>query len=326
MYYLLPLLIVDGIILGISSYQDIKQKSVDDIIIYILFIFNISYFLFMIFSGYYPNNILFSYIIFLFFVILYSLRLLAIGDLYIFFSIILLLSFLSIKILLSFIIYLFLFGFIFHNIEGVKVFYKKNKKCFYLSIINIILVLFSISFIYYFLISFVLYYLLISLALIYISYFIFKIFEKNIREELTFKRKVNELVEGDWIEDMIEINNIKEEDLEKVKKYFDIEKKDKYIIKFKKGSIVNQIILIIFSLIPIIFYFINIFYFYISLIAILIIFHLFQNKIFKGRTGLSKEEIEILKKLSEYNDITVEVSEGAPFVPPIFFALILSII
>ncbi|MGC9133470.1 MAG: hypothetical protein ACP5GJ_03675 [Nanopusillaceae archaeon] len=326
MYEIIPMLIVDSIILGISSYQDIKYKSVDDIIIYSLFIFNIFYFLFLIYLGYYPQNILFSYFILLLFIILYSLRLLAIGDLYVFFSIFLLLSYFSLNSLFLFFFYLFLFGFIFHNLEGAKIFYKNNNKYFYLSILDIIIILLSIYFIYNFFFSYSILYLFISLIFLYISYFIFRIFEKELREKLTFRRKAEELVEGDWIEDNIELEKIEEEDMNLLLKYFDVERKEKYILRFKKEKIYNKILLIIISILPIIFYIISLKFFIFSIIIILLSFHIFQNKIFKGRKGLSKEEIEVLKKVSKYNKIEFNVYEGAPFVPPIFFALILLII
>ncbi|EOD42380.1 putative membrane protein [Candidatus Nanobsidianus stetteri] len=315
------------IILLYSSYQDIKYKSVDDIIIYILLIFNVFYFLYLIIQNIYPENLIFSYFILLFFVLLYLFRLLAIGDLYIFFSIFFLLSFFSLYKMLLFLFYLVLFGFIFHNIEAIKI-YRENRKKYYISIINIILILISIYFINLFILYFNIYYLLISLIFVYIPYFLFRYISKDMEEKLTFIRNVNELVEGDWIEDGIEVNNIKKEDKEILVKYFDIyENENKYILKFKRNNkLINSIIILFIIIIPLIFYFLNEIFFYYSVILIIIFYHIFQNKLFIGRFGLSKEEINILKKLGEYNDIKVKVKEGAPFIPPIFLSLILLLI
>jgi hypothetical protein len=324
---ILPLLIFDIIILLYSSYQDIKYKSVDDIIIYILLIFNVFYFLYLIIQNIYPENLIFSYLILLFFVLLYLFRLLAIGDLFIFFSIFFLLSFFSLYKMLLFLFYLVLFGFIFHNIEAIKI-YKENRKKYYISILNIILILISIYFINIFLLYFNIYYLLISLIFVYIPYFLFRYISKDLEEKLTFIRNVNELVEGDWIEDGIEVNNIKKEDREILIKYFDIyENENKYILKFKRNNkLINSIIILFIVILPLIFYFLNGIFFYYSMPFIIIFYHIFQNKLFIGRFGLSKEEINILKKLGEYNDIKVKVKEGAPFIPPIFLSLILLLI
>lgn len=322
-----PLLIFDIIILLYSSYQDIKYKSVDDIIIYILLIFNVFYFLYLIIQNIYPENLIFSYLILLFFVLLYLFRLLAIGDLFIFFSIFFLLSFFSPYKMLLFLFYLVLFGFIFHNIEAIKI-YKENRKKYYISILNIILILISIYFINLFLLYFNIYYLLISLIFVYIPYFLFRYISKDLEEKLTFIRNVNELVEGDWIEDEIEVNNIKKEDREILIKYFDIyENENKYILKFKSNNkLINSIIILFIVILPLIFYFLDEIFFYYSIPFIIIFYHIFQNKLFIGRFGLSKEEINILKKLGEYNDIKVKVKEGAPFIPPIFLSLILLLI
>jgi len=324
---MLPLLIFDIIILAYSSYQDIKYKSVDDIIIYILLIFNVFYFLYLIIQNVYPENLIFSYYILLFFTFLYLFRLLAIGDLFIFFSIFFLLSFFSLYKIILFLFYLVLFGFIFHNIEVIKI-YKENRKKYYISIFNIISVLVSVYFINLFFLYFNIYYLLISLIFIYISYFLFRYVSKDLQEKLTFIRNVNELVEGDWIEDEIEVNNIKEEDKEILSKYFDIyEKENKYILKFKNNNkLINSFIILFIIILPLIFYFLNKIFFYYSMPFIIIFYHILQNKLFIGRFGLSKEEINILKKLGEYNDIKVKVKEGAPFVPPIFLSLILLLI
>ena len=324
---ILPLLIFDMIILLYSSYQDIKYKSVDDIIIYILLIFNVFYFLYLIIQNIYSENLIFSYLILLFFVLLYLFRLLAIGDLYIFFSIFFLLSFFSPYKMLLFLFYLVLFGFIFHNIEAIKI-YRENRKKYYISIFNIVLILISIYFINLFILYFNIYYLLISLIFVYIPYFLFRYISKDLEEKLTFIRSVNELVEGDWIEDGIEVNNIKREDKEILVKYFDIyENENKYILKFKSNNkLINSVIILFIVILPLIFYFLNEIFFYYSVILIIIFYHILQNKLFIGRFGLSKEEINILKKLGEYNDIKVKVKEGAPFIPPIFLSLILLLI
>ena len=324
---MLPLLVFDIIILAYSSYQDIKYKSVDDIIIYILLIFNVFYFLYLIVQNIYPGNFIFSYYILLFFTLLYLFRLLAIGDLFIFFSIFFLLSFFSLYKILLFLFYLVLFGFIFHNIEAIKI-YKENRKRYYISIFNIISILVSIYFINLFVLYFDIYYLLISLIFIYIPYFLFRYISKDLEEKLTFMRNVNELVEGDWIEDGIEINSIKKEDKEILVKYFDIyENENKYVLKFKNNNkLINSLIILIISVLPLIFYFLNEIFFYYSMPFIIIFYHIFQNKLFIGRFGLSKEEINILKKLGEYNDIKIKVKEGAPFIPPIFLSLIFLLI
>jgi len=322
-----PLLIFNIIILLYSSYQDIKYKSVDDIVIYILLVFNVFYFLYLIIQNIYSENLIFSYLILLFFVLLYLFRLLAIGDLFIFFSIFFLLSFFSPYKMLLFLFYLVLFGFIFHNIEAIKI-YKENRKKYYISILNITLILISIYFINLFLLYFNIYYLLISLIFVYIPYFLFRYISKDLEEKLTFIRNVNELVEGDWIEDGIEVNNIKKEDREILIKYFDIyENENKYILKFKSNNkLINSIIILFIVILPLIFYFLDEIFFYYSMSFIIIFYHIFQNKLFIGRFGLSKEEINILKKLGEYNDIKVKVKEGAPFIPPIFLSLILLLI
>jgi len=324
---IIPLLIFDMIILMYSSYQDIKYKSVDDIIIYILLIFNVFYFSYLIVQNIYPINLIFSYLILLFFILLYLFRLLAIGDLYIFFSIFFLLSFFSLYKMLLFLFYLVLFGFIFHNIEAIKI-YKENRKKYYIPIFNIISILASIYFINIFFLYLNIYYLLISLIFIYVPYFLFRYISSDLEKSLTFIRNVNELVEGDWIEDEIELNSIKEEDRKILTKYFDIyEKNNKYILKFKNNiKLVNSFIILIIATLPLIFYLLNEVFFYYSIPFIIIFYHIFQNKLFIGRFGLSKEEINILKKLEEYNDIKVKVKEGAPFIPSIFLSLMILLI
>jgi len=290
-------------------------------------IFNVFYFSYLIVQNIYPINLIFSYLILLFFILLYLFRLLAIGDLYIFFSIFFLLSFFSLYEILLFLFYLVLFGFVFHNIEAIKI-YKENRKKYYISIFNIISVLASIYFINIFFLYFNIYYLLISLIFIYIPYFLFRYISSDLEKRLTFIRNVNELVEGDWIEDEIELNSIKEEDRKILTKYFDIyEKNNKYILKFKNNiKLVNSSIILIIAALPLIFYLLNEIFFYYSILFIIIFYHIFQNKLFFGRFGLSKEEINILKKLGEYNDIKVKVKEGAPFIPPIFLSLMLLLI
>jgi hypothetical protein len=183
----------------------------------------------------------------------------------------------------------------------------------------------SVYFINLFFLYLDIYYLLISLILIYIPYFLFRYISKDLEEKLTFIRNVNDLVEGDWIEDGIEVNNIKEEDKEMLVKYFDIyEKGNKYILKFKNNNkLINSFIILLIIILPLIFYSLNEILFYYSMPFIIIFYHIFQNKLFIGRFGLSKEEIGILKKLGEYNNIKVKVKEGAPFVPSIFLSLIL---
>ena len=159
-------------------------------------------------------------------------------------------------------------------------------------------------------------------------YLLFRYISSDLEKRLTFIRNVNELVEGDWIEDGIELNSIKEEDRKILTKYFDIyEKNNKYILKFKNNiKLVNSFIILIIATLPLIFYLLNEVFFYYFIPFIIIFYHIFQNKLFFGKFGLSKEEINILRKLGEYNDIKVKVKEGAPFIPPIFLSLMLLLI
>ncbi|MGB9674730.1 MAG: hypothetical protein ACPLX8_01200, partial [Nanopusillaceae archaeon] len=73
---LLTLMLVDFAILFYSSYQDIKYKSIDDFVIYLFFIFNISYTLYLVLIlNVFPTNIFLSILIILFFYSLYLFRL-----------------------------------------------------------------------------------------------------------------------------------------------------------------------------------------------------------------------------------------------------------
>lgn len=166
------------------------------------------------------------------------------------------------------------------------------------------------------------------MILLYISYFIFRIFEKDLRSRLIYTRTVDKLVEGDWIDDNIIISNIPDSVYSKVNRYFNVRKEgDNYILSFKdKNKYISSILIIILSLVPMILYIFNIYISTISFFIILIIYNISQNRLFSGNQGLSLEEINILKELSKYNNIELKVMEGAPFIPPIFLALLLSIL
>ena len=114
--------------------------------------------------------------------------------------------------------------------------------------------------------------MLVSLIFLLLSYFIYKKYEKDVKEKLTFFRKPYELVEGDWVE-YIEVEKVYDE----FKKYFDVKDNKLYL----------------------------------------------KKKYFFEQRGLSKKQIEVLRKYENEIKIVAKVYEGFPFVPSIFISYIL---
>jgi len=314
-----------AMLLFLASIQDIIKKSVSDFIHYILLIFSISFIVFSLLYNFLPNNILFGYLILLMFVFLYSFRLLAIGDLYIMFSLFYFLSYQSLMNIFKFLIGLSFFGSIMQSLEAIRIYYKKkNYRKIVIFSFSIIFVVISLIFLIYSLENIInrFVFLLISISLLLFPLIVFKIYEREIKDSLTFKRKVDELVEGDWIEGEVEIKNT--EFLEELKKNFlVIERDGKYFIKFDRADIKRKALIILISIFPIIFLG-NQFLFIISILVSLLILTIMHDYLFKGDLGLSKKQIEILKKM--FRDEEFIVREGAPFIPAIFLSYVISFI
>jgi len=314
------------ILLFLASVQDILKKSVSDVIHYLSLIFSISFIILTVFYGILPRNLFFGYLVLLMFLILYVLRLVAIGDLYVIFFLFYFISFLDLIGLVKFTVGLAFFGNIMHSIEAIKI-YIKNKDNFktvlFITIIPLIII--SLSLFFYSLEN--LYnrtnFLLISSILLLIPAIVLKIYEPEIKKNLTFKRKVSDLVEGDWLEGEIEVKRM--EFLDEIMKNFHVIRKDnKYIIKFNEFNWRRRIIIMLTGFVP--FLFINNqIYFIVSILLIVLLLTALHKYIFRGELGLSKEQIDLLKRTFD-DSITFEVIEGAPFIPAIFLSYIFALL
>lgn len=314
--------------LTIASIQDIKKKAVDDHIHYIFLSIFIPYFLYLYITGYLIiKSIVLPVFIFSIFILLYVFRLLAIGDIYIMFSITLLLFTYNSEFSIKFLIFTFLSTLFVNNLEFIKLF-KRDK----LVILSIFSLFFYFISIYYLILVYKegfyaenVFYFLYSLIFTMISLLFFKPIENKMKEKLKFERKVSELIEGDWIEGEIYLSNIDENTLRELEKEFKLKKvDDKYIINFNykffdKEKIILLLIISAFISLSLILYY----YFVILYIFIIIILTIFHDKIFRGDLGLSKKQIELLRKIDE-NNIKVRVIEGSPFIPAILIGYILS--
>jgi len=313
------------VLLFIASIQDMIKKSVSDFIHYSLLIFSISFIVLSILYNSLPSNILFGYFILLMFVFLYSFRLLAIGDLYIMFFLFYFLSYQSFTGIFKFLIGLSFFGSMMQSLEAIRVYYKKkDHKKIAIFVFSVFLIISSLIFLIYSLEDIVNRYifLLLSLSLLLPTLIIFKLYEEKIRENLTFRRKVDELVEGDWIEGEVEIKNL--DLLDELKQNFLVINRDgKYFIRFNRPNIKRKILIILISAFPLIFLN-NQFLFAVSILISILISTIMHDRLFNSDLGLSKKQIEILKKAFKGEEFIVR--EGAPFVPAIFLSYLISII
>ncbi|MEM4757833.1 MAG: hypothetical protein QW184_01630 [Nanopusillaceae archaeon] len=316
------------LLLSVASVQDFLKKSVSDIIHYLLLVFAFSIAIYNLLTGNVNNNYFYSYFILLFFFLMYLFKFLAIGDLYIMFSLFFFLSNLNFQQILVFFIMLAIFGAVFHSMEAIKIFYKNKeiKNVFFVTIAMLLSILAGIFFSITFKNMIENYNLfLMSSFFLLISTIILKTYEEKIKKELTFERSIDELVEGDWVENEIKIRNIPEELLEEINKNFVLEKKENlYTIKLKNYNNKRKFMILLLIIIPFVFYN-NIRLFLVSVISIILLLTLIHDKIFKDDLGLSKKQIELLKKIVD-KDTKFIVKEGAPFVPAITFAYIFSII
>ena len=313
------------IFLLIASIQDWRKKAVSDIIHYSLVAFTISVFVFLFINyNFIPYNILFSWIIFIFLIIMYITRKIAIGDIYIFMFLIYFLSLLELFKIMLFIIYLSVGAILINSFLSFRILSKKTLLLpFILSSISLLLLYYTFN--YDISISL----LLISNILLITSIVVLKSFEKEINKSLKFKRNVDELVEGDWIENDIVINKekIPKEILNKLNKYFDVlEEDNKLILRLKiESNKIRKILITILVLSPLIFIK-NPELFFLSTITIIIFLTIFHEIFFRGDTGISAEQIKILREIDKYQKLEFEIQEGFPFVPAIFIAFLLSII
>jgi len=312
-------------LLFLASIQDMTKKSVSDFIHYSLLIFSISFIVLSILYNFLPSNILFGYFVLLMFVFLYSFRLLAIGDLYIMFSLFYFLSYQSFTGIFRFLVGLSFFGSMMQSFEAIRVYYKKRDyKKISIFIFSVLSIASSLSLFIYSSEDIVnrFIFLLISLFLLLIPLIIFRLYEKEIRENLTFRRKADELVEGDWIEGELEIKNL--DFLDELKQNFLVINKDgKYFIRFNRDDIKRKVLILLISVLPLVFLN-NKFLFVISILVSILILTMMHDYIFNSDLGLSKKQIEVLKKA--FRDEEFIVIEGAPFVPAIFLSYLISII
>jgi len=311
--------------LFLASIQDIIKKSVSDFIHYLLLIFSISFIVFSLLYNFLPNNIFFGYLILLMFVFLYNFRLLAIGDLYIMFSLFYFLSYQSLTNIFKFLIGLSFFGSIMQSFEAIRIYYKKkNYRKIILFSFSLLFVVISLILLIYSLENIIdrFVFLLISIFFLLFPLIVFKIYEREIKDNLTFRRKVDELVEGDWIEGEVEIKNT--DFLDELRKDFLVMERDgKYFIKFDRADIKRKALIILISIFPMIFLDSQLL-FIISILVSLLILTLMHDYLFKGDLGLSKKQIELLKKT--FRDEEFIVREGAPFIPAIFLSYVISLI
>jgi len=309
----------------LASVQDIIKKSVSDIIHYLSLIFSFSFIITSIIYDFLPVNIFFGYLLLLVFVILYIFRLLAIGDLYIMFFLFYFLSYQNLNNIIKFLIGLSFFGSLMQSIEAIKVYYKKRSyKKMVVFISSFFLILMSLSLFLYSLDDIINRFnlFLISIFLLMFPLVTFKVYEKEIKDSLTFKRKADELVEGDWVEGEIEIKD--PNFLDELKKNFLVVEKDgKYFIKFDKYNVKKNFYILLISIFPIIF-FNNQILFIISILISILILTVKHDYFFEGELGLSRKQIEILKKVFKDEEFTVR--EGAPFIPAIFLSYVISIL
>jgi len=309
----------------LASIQDILKKSVSDVIHYLSLVFSLSFIIISVLYDFLPVNILFGYLLLLMFVFLYVFRLLAIGDLYIMFFLFYFLSYQSLSNIIKFLIGLSFFGSLMQAIEAIKIYYKKrNYRRMNIFIFSSLFILTSLILFLYSLsdITNRFNFLLTSIVLLIPPLIAFRIYEKEIKESLTFKRKVDELVEGDWIEGEIEIKD--RSLLDELKKNFlVIERDGKYFIKFGRYDIKRRVYILLISMFPIIFLD-NQLLFTISIAVSILILTIKHDYFFGGDLGLSKRQIEVLKKA--FRDEEFVVKEGAPFVPAIFLSYVTSIL
>jgi len=309
----------------LASIQDILKKSVSDVIHYLSLIFSFSFIIASIIHDFLPVNILFGYLLLLMFVFLYVFRLLAIGDLYIMFFLFYFLSYQGLSNIIKFLIGLSFFGSLMQAIEAIKIYYKKgNYKKMSIFIVSSFFIIISLILFLYYLEDIINRFnlLLTSIILLIPPLIAFRIYEKEIKESLTFKRKVDELVEGDWVEGEMEIKD--KSLLDELKKNFlVIERDGKYLIKFGRYDIKRRVYILFISMFPIIFLD-NQLLFTISILISILILTIGHDYFFRGDLGLSKKQIEILKKA--FKDEEFVVREGAPFVPAIFLSYVISIL
>ncbi|MEM1687882.1 MAG: hypothetical protein QXM04_00610 [Nanopusillaceae archaeon] len=315
-------------ILLLASIQDFLKKSVSDSIHYFLIIFAFSITIYNLYIGNLPQNSFLSYLILIFFFLMYLLKFLAIGDLYIMFSLFFFLSNFSFQQIFKFLIMLAVGGSIVHGFEALKIFYrnKEFKNLFFIifsilsSLIAGIMYLISFS---NFLEKYPLFFL--SSLLFLVSATILKIYENRLKKELTFERTIDELVEGDWIENELFINEIPENLSKDFEENFFLEKKEKgYIIKLKNPKKEFRFLVFLIFLAPLVF--LNVVeMFMISTMFVIFFLTIIHDKIFKDDLGLSRKQIELLKKVFDKNTKFI-VKEGAPFVPAITLAYIFSMI
>jgi len=311
--------------LFLASVQDIIKKSVSDVIHYLSLIFSFSFIITSIIYDFLPMNIFFGYLLLLMFVILYIFRLLAIGDLYMMFFLFYFLSYQSLNSIIKFLIGLSFFGSLMQAIEAIKIYYRKRDyKKMNIFVLSSFLILISLTLFLYSLNDIINRFnlFLISILLLMFPLIVFKIYEKEIRESLTFKRKVDELVEGDWIEGEIEIKDLNLLD-ELKKNFLVIEKDGKYFIKFDKYDIKKKLYILLISIFPMVFLN-NQVLFIISILISILILTIKHDYFFEGELGLSKKQIEVLKKALKDEEFIVK--EGAPFIPAIFLSYIISIL
>jgi len=224
----------------LASIEDLRKKAVNDIINYYMIIFTFSLMLYNFLKyNLLPQNILIGLFILLLYFAFYIIKAVAIGDLFIFLWLFYYISFFNYHQFIIFLISTFLSGFLIANIYSVYLFYKnkKDKQKFILAIISLLFSLIASSILIYFYMMLLtdIIYLIFSLILLLFAAFLFKTYEKDVKEMLKFIRKPSELIEGDWIEHGIIYGNLNEEALKKIEKDFIIKKEtNRYIIKPKR--------------------------------------------------------------------------------------------
>ena len=232
MYELIPLLP-----LAVSSLEDLRYKAVPDSINYFMLIFTCILATYLwVTKHFIPKYITFSLLVLIFFFIMYLAKFLAIGDLFLMFWLFYYLGFFNPIKIIEFIIFTFLSGFIVANIYSIWILNKNKTKLWslYISLALSVVSLAGLWYIYKKMLINSIYYFQYILLLI-LAFILFKTNEDKIKNLLVFKRKPNELVEGDWVCEPIELTEIPADLENTIKKYFNIQKEnDKFLLSPKE--------------------------------------------------------------------------------------------
>jgi len=235
MYQIIPLLP-----LLLATVEDLKKKAVSDIINYFMTIYTIFLAVYLYFKlNILPPNIIIALCVLLFFLVLFLLKALAIGDLFLMLWLSYYIGFLDSIRILQFVLFSFLTGYIIAIIYSLFICYRANRnKCeivisFILGLIGYLLTIYLYK-------KLIMDITLLILSMINLlgSFVVFKHIEPFIKDKLIFKRSPKLLVEGDWIEEPIVVNDLPDNIEKKIEQLFEITKnKDKGYLLVPRESL-----------------------------------------------------------------------------------------